>query len=339
MAFHPDSLPDLVEKVYIVTGGTSGVFASHLSSIITRHLQIYRGYYTAARLAQHGAHVYLCARSASKGSQAIASIKTLYPRSNITPLEMDHTNLSSVVSAAKRFISKENVLHGLINNAGIMATPFEITEDGHEGQWQTNYLAHWIFTSFLLPLMLSSSKSLPPGSVRIVNVSSIGHTFAPTGGINFADTSLPDKAPLTRYGQSKLANILHAKTLNKLYGPSSPSSKAGNGEIWTSSVHPGLVKSGLGSKTESSWWKVSGVIWKVLGISQDGDTGCRTSVFCAASLDMKAEQSGRYFVQIAKLGSETATAKDMDLAAKLEDWTKAAMKKENGLTEWVVDWE
>jgi NAD(P)-dependent dehydrogenase (short-subunit alcohol dehydrogenase family) len=241
---------------------------------------------------------------------------------------MDHNNLSSVVSAAKTFLSKENILHALINNAGIMATPFEMTQDGHEGQWQTNYLAHWIFTSYLLPLMLSTSKPLPPGSVRLVNVSSIGHTFAPTGGINFANTSLPDKAPLTRYGQSKLANIVHAKTLNKLYGPSSANSKAGNGEIWTSSVHPGLVESGLANTSESSWWKVLDVISKALRLKQDGDTGCRTSVFCAASPDMKAEQSGRYFVQIAKLGSETATAKDMDLAASLEDWTKAEMMKE-----------
>lgn len=241
---------------------------------------------------------------------------------------MDHNNLVSVVSAAKTFLSQENALHALVNNAGIMATPFEMTKDGHEEQWQTNYLAHWIFTSYLLPLMLNTSKSVPPGSVRIVNVSSMGHTFAPTGGINFTDTSLPDKAPLARYGQSKLANILHAKTLNKLYGPSSPHAKAGNGEIWTSSVHPGLVDSGLGSKAESGWWKVTGFIGKTLGLRQDGDTGCRTSIFCAVSPEMKAGQSGRYFVQIAKLGSESATAKDMDLAVKLEEWTKAEMIKE-----------
>ena len=161
-----------------------------------------------------------------------------------------------------------------------------------------------------------------------MNVASIGHTFAPNEGIKLADTSLPDKTPLTRYGQSKLANILHAKALNNLYGPLSPNSKAGNGEIWTSSVHPGLVDSGLATKTESNWWKVSDVIAKVLRLKQDGDTGCRTSVFCAASPDMKAEQSGRYFVQIAKLGAESAIANDMELATKLEDWTKAEMLRE-----------
>jgi NAD(P)-dependent dehydrogenase (short-subunit alcohol dehydrogenase family) len=159
-----------------------------------------------ARLAEHGAHVYMGARSPTKASAAITSINALYPKSNITLLEMDHTSLSSVVSAAKLFLSKEKVLHGLVNNAGIMATPFEMTKDGHEAQWQTNYLAHWVFTSYLLSVMLSTSKTLPPGSVRLVNLTSSGHYQAPTGGINFADTSLRNKAK-NRYGQSKLANV------------------------------------------------------------------------------------------------------------------------------------
>ena len=71
------------------------------------------------------------ARNPAKAATAIASIKELYPKSNITLLEIDHMSLSSVVAAAKLFLSKEVVLHGLVNNAGIMATPFEISKDGH----------------------------------------------------------------------------------------------------------------------------------------------------------------------------------------------------------------
>ena len=181
-------------------------------------LRVCRGYGTVSRLAEHGAHIYMCARSPTKASEAIAEIKLIYPKANITLLEMDHNNLSSVVSAANNFLSKETTLHGLVNNAGIMATPLEITKDGYEAQWQTNYLAHWVFTSYLLPIMLRTSKLLPPGSVRVVNISSSGHFWAPKGGINFADTSLTGNSNMNRYGQSKLANILHAKTLNKLYG-------------------------------------------------------------------------------------------------------------------------
>jgi NAD(P)-dependent dehydrogenase (short-subunit alcohol dehydrogenase family) len=269
----------------------------------------------------------MCARNPTKASAAIASLNELYPKSNITLLEMDHMDLSSIVAAAKLFLQKETALHGLVNNAGIMATPFEISKDGHEAQWQTNYLAHWIFTSYLLPLLLKTSKTLPAGSVRIVNITSSGHFMAPTGGINFADTNLPEK-PNNRYGQSKLANVLHAKTLNKLYGPSSSSAKAGNGEIWTSAVHPGLVESQLEGRVESAAQRTLLKVFHLFGGYMDTDTGAWTSVFCAASPLMKREQSGTYFERIAKAGWQSSAAKDMALAAKLDDWTKNEMQKE-----------
>jgi NAD(P)-dependent dehydrogenase (short-subunit alcohol dehydrogenase family) len=182
----------------------------------------------------------MCARSVAKANVAIEAIKNENPNANITLLEMDHLSLSSVVAAAKLFLSKESQLHGLVNNAGIMATPFEMSKDGFEAQWQTNHLAHWVLTSHLLPLMLTTSKLFPAGMVRIVNITSGGHHMAPKGGICFDDTSLPNN-PGQRYGQSKLANILHARNLNGKYGPNSESAKIGGGEIWTASVHPGLV--------------------------------------------------------------------------------------------------
>ncbi|KAF2102262.1 putative carbonyl reductase [Rhizodiscina lignyota] len=316
MAFHPDSLPDLSGRVFVVTGGNSGI-----------------GYSTVARLAQHGAHVYLCARSPSKGNTAISNIKTSYPNARITLLKLDHLNLSSVVSAAKLVVSRESVLHGLINNAGIMATPFEMTKDGYEAQWQTNYLAHWVFTYHLLPLMLATSKTLSPGSVRIVNLSSSGHYSAPKEGINFADTSLANGGGMARYGQSKLANILHAKSLNKLYGPSSPSAKAENGEIWTAIVHPGLVDSHIGEHAEiPRVVKALVNVYGSLGGRMDSDKGSWTSVFCAASPEMKSEQSGSYFQRIAEPGWQSSKAKDMDLAAKLEEWTAKKMEMEGYLS-------
>jgi NAD(P)-dependent dehydrogenase (short-subunit alcohol dehydrogenase family) len=242
---------------------------------------------------------------------------------------MDHLSLSSVVAAARLFLSKESALHGLVNNAGIMATPFEMSQDGHEAQWQTNYLAHWVFTSHLLPLMLSTSKSLPSGSVRIVNLSSSAHFFTPKGGINFIDTSISNNSVTNRYGQSKLANVLHAKTINKLYGPGSPSAKTGGGEIWTAIVHPGLVKSQLGDRAEVS--KVLKMIVDAvgaMGARVDADKGSWTSLFCVASPEMKLTQSGTYFQRIAEAGWESRMAKNMELAEKLEEWTTETMKEE-----------
>lgn len=73
--------------------------------------------------------------------------------------------------------------------------PFTLTPDGHESEWQTNYLAHWVFTEHLLPAMLATSKTCPAGTVRIINVTSSAHMRAPKGGINFEDISNKDGGP------------------------------------------------------------------------------------------------------------------------------------------------
>ncbi|KAJ5721152.1 uncharacterized protein N7483_009086 [Penicillium malachiteum] len=173
MNFHPDTLPNLHDKVFIVTGGNSGI-----------------GYYTAAHLAKHGANVYIGSRSTEKGTAAITEIKKMHPSANVHLLKMNLMDLNSVLSAAEHFIALGIALHGLVNNAGIIVTPFEITKDGYEAQWQTNYLAHWLLTDCLLPIMIQTAKKLPTGSVRIVNLSSSGHLGAPKGGINLDDPSL-----------------------------------------------------------------------------------------------------------------------------------------------------
>ncbi|KAF2494420.1 NAD(P)-binding protein [Lophium mytilinum] len=315
MTFHPDTLPDLKGKVFIVTGGNSGI-----------------GYYTVAHLAEHGAHVYMCARSAEKATAAIANIKKAYPTANISLLQMNLMDLTSVVAATNHYLSLETTLHGLVNNAGIMATPFEITKDGHEAQWQTNYLAHWVLTERLLPLMLRTAKPLPPGSVRIVNLSSSGHLSAPKGGINFADPSLKDSGPWPRYGQSKLANILHTRTLHTTYGPGSPSARNGDGEIWVSSVHPGMVETNLAASVGSGWGIGSVLsVARKLRLMIPADKGAWTSLFCAASADMKAEQCGEYFEIFGRFGEpkwQSSAAKDGELAERLDGWTGEVMRKE-----------
>lgn len=275
----------------------------------------------------------MCARSLEKGTAAIASIKNMHPLANIDLLQMDLMDLSSVVAAAKYFLTFETALHGLINNAGIMATPFQITKDGHEAQWQTNYLAHWILTEHLLPLMLRTSNGLAPGSVRIVNLTSSGHLNAPKGGINFNDLTLKDSTPLTRYGQSKLANILHTKALHKTFGPGSPSARNGQGEIWVSSVHPGLVETNIATSVNESGSGMTSLLTalRMFGLIMPADKGSWTSLFCAASRDMKAEQCGTYMEIHRRCGEprwQSGAAKDENLAQRLAEWTREVMMNE-----------
>lgn len=114
---------------------------------------------------------------------------------------------------------------------------------------------------------------------------------------HFLDTPLPMASGMTRYGQSKLANVLHIKTLNKLYGPGSPSSKLGNGELWTATLHPGLVDTQLavGSKEIPRVLKIAVDIYSAFGGRVDADKGSYTSLSCVASPEMEESQSGTYF--------------------------------------------
>jgi NAD(P)-dependent dehydrogenase (short-subunit alcohol dehydrogenase family) len=197
-----------------------------------------------------------------------------------------------------------------------MATPLAISPDGYEAQLQTNYLAHWLLTYHLTPLLLSTSATLPPGSVRIVNVTSMGHAYAPKGGIAFADMNQLKGGPWSRYGQSKLANILHARELSRLYGSQG---------VWTAATHPGNVDTGL-SRNSAYIGKLSPIaspILKCLGVSIAAPQAAATPVFAATSAELV---SGAYLVPVAKVGKESKEAKDGELGKKLWEWTEGELR-------------
>ena len=306
--FNPTSLPDLSGKVYIVTGGNAGI-----------------GYETIVHLVRHNAKVYMGCRSPQKGSAAVQAIQKLVPGADVQLLILDHMNLASIVAGTKDFTSKETTLNGLVNNAGIMAVPFETSKDGYESQWQTNYLSHALLTHLLLPTLLSTARASKPGDVRVVDVSSVGHNkFAPKTGIDFEDINQVKGGVWSRYGQSKLGNVLHAKELNRLYGPEGI--QKGEGEIWTAALHPGNMYTDL-SKNATSGGRLNLVpvvmpLMNALGVFIPVEQGAYTSVFCVASQEMKTGMSGEYFVPLGKVSKPSKKAQDSALATKLWAWTE-----------------
>ncbi|KAF2735259.1 hypothetical protein EJ04DRAFT_601526 [Polyplosphaeria fusca] len=133
--------------------------------------------------------------------------------------------------------------------------------------------------------------------------------------------------PWARYGQSKLTNILHTWTLYKMYGPGSPSARNGEGEIWVSCVHPGVVETNLATPVKESGWGFASVLsaLRMFGLIMHADKGSWTSAFCAASRDMKVEQSGAYLEIFQRFGEpwwQSSAAKDVKLAERLDEWTR-----------------
>ncbi len=112
-----------------------------------------------------------------------------------------------------------------------MAGPFETTKDGIEAQFGTNHVGHFLLTRELIPVIKKAENA------RIVNLSSIAHKFSPSGGILSLEETNSEKSMnnWTRYGQSKLANILFTVGLDKRFGD----------KIFCNSVHPGFVATNL----------------------------------------------------------------------------------------------
>ncbi|TVY91721.1 putative oxidoreductase [Lachnellula willkommii] len=228
--FTEKDLPDQTGKVFIVTGSSSGV-----------------GQELAQILYAHNAKVYIAARSAEKSTRAIESIKTNFPNSKgqLVYLHLDLDDLTTIKASAEEFLSKEEKLDVLWNNAGVMVPPpGSETKQGYELQLGTNNLAPFLFTKLLTPILIKTAKSAPTGTVRVVWVSSsAAENFSPRGGVEINNLDYKrDQRPSTKYGISKAGNIFQATEYAKNHG---------NEGIISVALNPGNLKSELARHTSS----------------------------------------------------------------------------------------
>jgi retinol dehydrogenase-12 len=270
---------------------------------------------TSLALAKHNPeHIYLAARTPSKAEDAIKEIKTAVPNVKITFIQCDLASLSSVQTAAREFTNKSSRLDILINNAGVMALPAGLTADGYEIQFGTNHVGHALLTKLLLPTLLKTAEE-PGSDVRVISLSSIGHKYTPSGGIAFPVLKEEQKSTSTwaRYGQSKLANILHSSELARRY----PTIKC-------VSVHPGVVDTNLsatltGSNVLLGWTKAIVTPLMITPVEK----GAWNQLWAATSPDIK---SGEYYTPVAVTGGRSGNANNEKLARELWDWTENELK-------------
>jgi len=245
--------------------------------------------------------------------QAIEEIIALVPNAQIEYLNLDLTSLEGIKQAVDEFTSKESQLHILLNNAGVMGMASELTKDGFDVQWGTNHMGHALLTKLLLPTLIKTAQTSPRNSVRIVNVSSEGHRGA-RSGINFADTVLATSSKWTRYGQSKLANILHAKALAKRYGEHG---------IIAVSCHPGVVFTDLYVPFTSSLGFLGPVFaWPMKKLTVSPEVGSYNQIGLCTSPQITVEDGGSYYIPVMKKGTPSAYGQDGVLADKLWEYTE-----------------
>ncbi|KAK6957616.1 hypothetical protein Daesc_000403 [Daldinia eschscholtzii] len=183
--------------------------------------------------AESPALLILVGRSPEKVQTVIDAIKNVNPSVKTKFVQADLSSIKSVRKAAQTILDDPEItkIDVVINNAAVMACPFELTEDKLELQFQANHLGHFILTNKIIPKVIAAG----PGA-RIVNLSSSGHRFT---GVRFEDPNFTEPGSYSEfasYGQSKSANILYAVALNK---------RLASRGIRAYAVHPGSIQTNL----------------------------------------------------------------------------------------------
>jgi NAD(P)-dependent dehydrogenase (short-subunit alcohol dehydrogenase family) len=172
-------------QTVLVTGATDGL-----------------GQALAMELASRGASVLLHGRSEFRLESACREIRQATGSDRLRPYLADFSSLDAVRRLAQAVERDHDRLDLLINNAGIgfgkQGSSREVSADGHELRFAVNYLAPFLLTRLLLPLLRRSAPA------RIVNVASAGQV-----PVEFDDVMLEvDYDGIHAYRQSKLAQVM-----------------------------------------------------------------------------------------------------------------------------------
>ncbi|MDF9798538.1 NAD(P)-dependent dehydrogenase (short-subunit alcohol dehydrogenase family) [Catalinimonas alkaloidigena] len=203
-----EETPSQAGKIGVVTGANVGL-----------------GFETAKALAARGMEVVLACRNREKAKATKDKIIESHAQASLHIMELDLSSLKSVRSFAEKFKQQFEKLDLLVNNAGVMLTPYQITEDGFEQQMGINYLGHFLLAGLLLPKLEAAENT------RIVTLSSLSHNW---GDIYFDDMAFEEGYSSRKaYGQSKLACLMFAYEMQRRL-------KARGHSTISLAAHPGI---------------------------------------------------------------------------------------------------
>jgi len=258
------NIPSQKGKLFVITGANSGL-----------------GLGTTKELARKGAKVVMAVRNLDKGKTACNNILKELPDADLELMQMDLSDLNSIINFSTEFKNKYSKLDVLINNAGVMmpVKRYE-TKQGFEGQFGTNHLGHFVLTKELFEVIENTANP------RIVTLSSL---FAKDkrADIYYDDLQFEksyDK--MATYAQSKLANMMFGIELDKKL-------KEKNSKVLSVLAHPGYTATNLQQHM--------GLLGKVMNflIAQKLEMGILPTLRAATDLNVKG---GEYYGP-AKMGN------------------------------------
>ncbi|KAL3599075.1 hypothetical protein D5086_006993 [Populus alba] len=287
---------------------TEGIDGSGLTAIVTGASSGI-GTETARVLALRGVHVVMAVRNVDSGNKVREEILKEIPSAKVEVMELDLCSMSSVREFASKYNSSGFPLNILINNAGIMASPYLLSKDNIELQFATNYLSHFLLTNLLMDNLKNTARESNREG-RIVNLSSSAHRHPFPGGIRF-DT-INDEAgygSIKAYGQSKLATLLHANELARRF-------KEEGVNITANSLHPGGIHTNL-----FRYHTVLSGFASTVGrfMFKTVPQGAATTCYVALHPQVNGV-SGKYF-EDCNISKSSAYGQDAELAKKLWDFS------------------
>lgn len=254
---------DLTGRRAVVTGGASGI-----------------GVETARALAHAGAQVTLAVRDTAAGERVAEDIAVTSGRSDVAVARLDLADLDTIDAFTAAWTGRLDVL---VNNAGVMDTPWGTTAQGWETQFGTNHLGHFALTTGLHDALAAAAPA------RVVSVSSSGHAASP---VVFDDLFFERRPydPGLAYGQSKTANSLFAVELTRRWSAEGITANAlMPGGIWTPLQRHWSAEQRAAAEENARRASESGAFRM-----KTPEQGAATSVFLATSPQVEGV-GGRYF--------------------------------------------
>lgn len=257
---------------------------------------------TARVLAMRGATVIVACRDENRGQGAVDDIlrTTGVGSDKVIYMSLDLGSFESIRAFASAYLAKNWPIHFLILNAGVMIPDWGVTREGFENTFGINHVGHFLLTSLLIEKVKASQPS------RIVALSSAAHTMGDRSVLKVIRAE-KDYSKYKSYGNSKLANLLFARELNRRL-------LLENANVSVNAVHPGVISTELGR--DSTLAKIFYTM--ATPFSKSIPQGAATTCFVATHPSVTPQNSGKYYADSA-ISDSSEISKNDQLALDL--WT------------------
>lgn len=283
------------QRVIVITGASAGI-----------------GKAAAEAFARMGWHVIGIGRDPQRSEKAEAELRSVATSpARIDFLRGDFCEMVDVRRVAGEISEITDHVDILINNAGGVRDQRYITSEGNEATFAANHLAPFLLTRELMPLLKAAAANSPPGSVRVLAVSSSAHEYIP--GMNWDDLQnlhTEEFQATPAYSQAKLANILFTRELNR---------RVSADGIIAHSMGPGVVLTNFASYGDAA---MQAYLKDAPGATPE--EAARTLVWMATSPECGVD-GGRYFYELEEKQA-AACATNEESARRLWDETEKILE-------------